>query len=437
MNFIKYTYVFLCFFVATCFINAKEDQKIKVEVGARDIKKVSLVLITIGEYDRKSLNVVSEVIAKDLEFTGQFSVALSHKEVVPHKKEIKALEASGYSVAIFIEGDKKGRAFDIRMYDVKKAAMVTDRGYEVDKKSELPRGWGHAIADLVLEKLTKNKGFFSSKMCYCKQVAGDRQVCIADYDGAHEQVVARAHMLIAPRWNLDEDEPAIFYSKYTSTNIRLMKRDLVTGKQGAVASYEGLNMLPTFSFVRDEMILCLSCKGSNQLYSAVYNKKKKEYKFTQLTFNSGNNISPTLLDNGDIVFCSDFESSLPQLYKLIRATGDMTCMSGTDQVCFAPLYCPVNKKVAYSKMIDGTAQIFIYSILMGTEKQLTVDAGHKQEVTWSPCGNYLAYEFSLGNQKRIAIQSLLTGKRTFITSETDACRYPSWSLNFTIFPALI
>ena len=87
-------------------------------------------------------------------------------------------------------------------------------------------------------------------------------------------------------------------------------------------------------------------------------------------------------------------------------------------------------------MVDGCGQLFLYNTKTGVHKQITFDDGHKQEASWSPCGNYLAFGFSNDKVKRIAIQNVYTGKRIFVTSEHSVCTYPSWSMNFTVIPVI-
>lgn len=411
-----------------------QEQKpaLEIQIGAKETRKVPVVLITVG--DEQYLNEVCAVVKKDMEWTDQFIVTNLHMKSMPHKKEIKQFEHDGYALFLFISYNKKKKSYEVLLYDVHKGSMVTSKGYLVKKESKEPRGWAHAIADLIVEVLTNQKGMFSSKLVYCKEIThGKRYVCISDYDGSHEQKIAQAFFLLAPRWNNDEDDPAILYSRQTPSNIRLMHINLGTGKEKAIASYEGLNMLPTFSSTTNEMVVCLSCKGGRHLFSCNYDPSTK-MKFTQLTFNDGNNIWPTITEDNNIIFCSDFEDNRPQLYKLDRNKDELTCLSEPWDVCFAPSYCPVNKKVVYTKMVDGIGQLWIYHTKTGKHTQITYDQGHKQEASWSPCGNYIVYCLGNGASKCLVMHNLLTGTKRKITSPSVQCSYPSWSMNFSVFP---
>ncbi len=432
----KYIIIFIsCLFLLNGYSKNNVQENMQVHVGAKESKKVKLALVFIES--KGSTQEIASVVSKDLFFADTFDLNVLHMKAVPHKKEIQNLKDKGFSLVVFIDENYKKKICDIRLYDVKKGSMITDKGYVVHRSGRSEKMWAHEISDLIIEKLTNSKGFFCSKLAYCKQLSsGQRCICVSNYDGTDEHIVAKGKLLLAPRWNQDDEHPCILYSRYTSSNVCLMEIDLRLGSQKTVVSYEGLNILPAFAPDSNEVVLCLSCRGNTQLYGYRYNRNKKPVNFIQITFNNGNNISPTILDDGKIIFCSDFQLGKPQLYLLDRSDDKLTCLSDNEDVCFSPVYCSVNKKVAYTKMVDGIGQLFLYNVNTGVHKQITFDEGHKQEASWSPCGNYIAFGLSNGNSKRICIQNIFTNKRFFVTDQDSLCTYPSWSLNFKNFPIL-
>jgi Tol biopolymer transport system component len=120
---------------------------------------------------------------------------------------------------------------------------------------------------------------------------------------------------VAPRWHTQA--PMIFFSQLTKENNRLMALDLNSKKPRIISSYEGLNMHPSFSEDGSKSVLCLSGRKNSELYlydQKICNKLKKKV-YIQLTHNEGNNASPCLLPNGNVVFCSDYETGNPQIPK--------------------------------------------------------------------------------------------------------------------------
>ncbi len=407
-------------------LNAKP---LRVQVGSKVAQKTRIALVPLGE--SKTLLQAISVVKDDLEFTHQFDVEVIKQGAVGSKQVVKQLHKKGYPVAMFLSEKPEEEFSEVRLYNTRKAKMI--KGYKIPYVATMPRSWGHTIADACLPILTGKEGFFSSKLAFYKEEGDKKQICVADYNGkVTRPLVHLKRTAVAPRWNNDSENPLVLYSEYTPVNVRLMSTNLQGKKQVAV-NFDGLNMLPSFSEDGSEVVMCLSQNENTQIYSYGYNKKSGEPTYTQLTHNDGNNISPTLMENGDVVFCSDYQRGKPQIYRLKRKRGSIKRLS-VGGSCYNPAYSVVAQKVAYSQMVEGTAQIMVYDFKTKKEKQVTKGHGHKMECSWSPCGNYLAFSYEAGKQKRIAVHSLLTNKRRYLTSATQRCSFPSWSINYSRFP---
>lgn len=417
---------FLLVILSFTSLNAK---LLHVQVGSKAAQKTKLALVSLGK--STALDQAIHVIKDDLEFTHQFDVEVIKQGTVGSKKAIRDLHAKGYPVALFISEKPEERFSEVRVYNTRKAKMI--KGYKIPYVATLPRSWGHTIADACLPVLTGKDGFFSSKLAFYKEEGAKKQICVADYNGkVTRPLVQIKTTAVAPRWNNDPENPLVLYSVYTPLNVELMTTDLQGNKRVAV-SFDGLNMEPAFSEDGNEVVMCLSQNENTQIYSYSYNKKSGKPTYTQLTHNDGNNISPTLMENGDVIFCSDYQNGKPQIYRLKRRRGVLKRLS-SGGACYNPSYSSAVQKVAYSQMVEGTAQIMVYDFKTKQEQQVTFGHGHKIECSWSPCGNYLAFSYESGKNKRIAVHSLLTGKRRYLTSVNQRCSYPSWSINYSRFP---
>ena len=410
--------IFSFVLAVTCFVSLNA-----LSVSSKGTKKVPVMVMGIGS-DKSELEKLCQTIKTDLGFTGQFAVDVEFSQEVPTTKKIKGINKT-HPLLVAVTSDGKKEKMEWRLYDTNSSTMK--RGKSVKKRGNLMRDWGHSLSDGILNALTDAPGFFGSKIAFCRQTKKNTtDIYMMDYDGSSvKKLLSLDSLAIAPRWNNDISQPLILYSQYTPTNVRLMYTSL-EGKTGIAADFDGLNMLPAFSADGTDVILCLSVEGSSQLYRYVHYAKKHKGKYIPLTNNKGNNISPTVMPNGDIIFCSDFESKKPQIYKMDSKGRNWNRLT-EGGFCTSPSYCAANNKLAFIKNISGRGQIMVYD--METEKlvQLTSDASHKEECCWSPCGNYMLFGTDDGKKKRLAHISLLTKRRTYITDGTFNDGYPSWS----------
>lgn len=312
--------------------------------------------------------------------------------------------------------------------------MLVGKNYK--KQGRSPEQWAHHIADSVWPTLTGQPGPFSTKIAYCKEVKRQgkkvlKHIYIADYDGKNEKLlVSTATVSIAPRWNRDPNNPLLFYSEHTNDNVRLVVADMY-GRRKIVSNFDGLNMLPAFSPDGKKVVFCASRGDGNcQLY---YYKKGV---FKKLTNNTGNNIAPTFSEDGKtLFFCSDFETRGPQIYRYVFNTEKMNRITHGGY-CVSPSYCQQNNKLAYAKMIRGTMQVFLYDLTTKKHRQITRDAGNKEECSWSPCGNYLLFAVETSKESRLALLNLTSHHRRFITAGGSVCCYPAWSCPYKRFPCI-
>ena len=277
------------------------------------------------------------------------------------------------------------------------------------------------------------KGPCLSSLAYCKRLSNNHKViCVSDYLCQNEITLVKAKTLnVAPRWH--SKVPYLFYTQFTKNNNRLMSVNLKNRKHNIVASYKGLNMHPSFSPDGTKAVLCFSGGENSELYLYDQTLCKKYGKriYTKLTNNGGNNISPTLLENDNVIFCSDFQTRLPQIYYL-NNKNKKTIRLTHGGYCAAPSYCAKNNNVIYTKVVNHVFQLFIMNFNKKVEKQLTFDKFDKHEPFWSECGNYIIFTFDCKDDAnfrvaQIAVLNINSGKIRVLTHDFRPKSYPCWT----------
>jgi len=239
---------------------------------------------------------------------------------------------------------------------------------------------------------------------------------------------------VVPCWH--SSKPLLFYTQLAHQANRLMAVDVRTGKNSIVASFAGLNMQPSVSKDGKKIVMCLSRSDNTELYLYDRDESLKQDKrvFYTLTKNGANNVSPTLLPSGDVIFCSDFETKTPHIYCLSAKTKKTHRISGGGY-CTSPTYCEREHAIVYSKPVKGTFQLFKVMLDENNKKkeevQLTSNEGDKHNPSISPCGKYVLFSYrclSTGQKliKQIASLNCMSGVIRVLTRGLEEKSFPAW-----------
>lgn len=411
------------------------DQTVHVAVRAIAHEKMNIFLGYVGDDATHELQEITNIIAADFQMTEQCVVKIQHFQNLQKKSEIQNLYQQNFYIAIFITQEKDGLSW--RLYDTQQAEMVAGKKYE--KKGTVLRGWAHNLADQIWQEFMGSASCFSSKIAYCKQLwvkhnGRDKvykHIYIVDADGKHVRpLIEVPTVCLAPRWSNQPNDPILFYSENTLSNVRLVMANMY-GKRRTICSFDGLNMLPAFSDDHKNIVFCLSKDGSTQLYHSFLDAQHTRI-FNRMTQNSADNFSPCYIDDRTVAFVSDYKSKYPGIYVIDMKSLRITPLA-TDGYCACPAYCKANNKLLYSKMIGRAMQIFTYDFSTKVHEQLTTGAESKEEGSWSPCGNFMIFAARSHGASRIARYNLLTGRMQYLTPVSENCTYPAWSPVHTVF----
>jgi len=435
-------------------IDPKTDEQISFTVN-NDVKQYSTVkclMVCVG--NSNELLKVAKLLKFDLEFTDQLDVEIKKHDTELDAEKMANLSKQGFSLCLSLKelaknesnkkDDKKDSQKNSKKNNIKNNIEVAITLKDPSTSQvffEKKVSWSdktaifdaHTMADQLLPVLTGEKGPMLSTLAYCEQLSSKHKIiCIADYACMKKRILVQNYTLnVAPCWH--SKAPILFFSQFTRRNSRLMSIDIASKKQSIVCSYDGLNMQPSFSQDGIQAVLCLSGSGNSELYfydQTVCNKLKKRI-FTPLTHNKGSNVSPCLLPNGDVVFCSDFETGYPQIYYLDQKKKSTRVLTSGRGYCASPSYCINSHAIIYSRYVRGVFQLFSLDIQAKKprERQLTFSTGDKLDPVWSPCGKYAAFSYNCPDKKgqQIATLNCRSGKIKVLTTGKEPKSFPSWT----------
>lgn len=123
----------------------------------------------------------------------------------------------------------------------------------------------HRIADYIYEKLTGEKGIFSTRIAYVTKSGAHYRLWIADADGENSQsALSSPEPIISPAWAPNGTQLA--YVSFESRKPVVHVHDVASGHRRLLANFRGSNSAPAWSPDGSRLAVTLSRDGGSQLY---------------------------------------------------------------------------------------------------------------------------------------------------------------------------
>src|SRR3970282_552765 len=230
------------------------DAQLSIEITGAGAQRIPIAVAPLaGEgalLDASGVG-ISAIVRADLERSGLVR-GLEVPPLVPQPTEASNVNYAEWksrladalvlgSVAVRTDG-----RFDVRfrLYAVVKQGPVGGVAYTMSR--EQLRATAHRIADYVYEKLTGEKGVFSTKIAYVVKRGIRYELQIADADGANEQAMLVSHEpIISPAWSPDGSKLAVALSREGASQLFLINADGSGVRR--LANSSGIDTEPVFS----------------------------------------------------------------------------------------------------------------------------------------------------------------------------------------------
>ena len=368
---------------------------------------------------------VGEVIGADLARTGIFKL-VNTAGVTPlptEPSEVNFADWSGRSAEALVIGKiepaGEGRVeVRFRLFDVGKQAQLASYSYVV-APAQL-RATAHRIADVIYERLTGDKGVFSTKITYVVKRGRRYELQVADADGFNAQsVLASNEPIMSPAWSPDGSRLA--YVSFDQKKPIVVVQNLAQGTTKVVANYRGNNSAPAWSPDSRYLAVALSKDGLTQIYRIPANGGDAE----RLTDSAGIDTQPAYSPDGQtIAFTSDRGGS-PQVYRMPASGGAATRVTFEGTYNVGPRFSPDGKSIAFVQREGGRYRIASLELSTGQVTVLT-DGTLDDSPTYAPNGKMVLYEAQVGGRGQLAAVSGDGRVRQRLTSAAGDVQDPAW-----------
>lgn len=368
---------------------------------------------------------VSEVVAADLARTGLFRMVntVGVSPVPTEPSEVNFVDWTTRNAEALVIGKieplPEGRVeVRFRLFDVTRQSQLASFAYVVSP-AQL-RATAHRIADVIYEKLTGDKGVFSTKITYVVKRSGRYELQVADADGFNAQsVVASNEPIISPAWSPDGSRLA--YVSFDQKKPVVVVQNLAQGAARVVANFRGNNSAPAWSPDGRTLAVALSKDGLTQIYRIPATGGAAQ----RLTDSSGIDTQPSFSPDGQwIAFTSDRGGS-PQIYRMPAAGGPAQRLTFEGSYNVAPRFSPDGKSLAFVQREGGRFRIAALELATGQVTVLT-DGTLDDSPSFSPNGKMILYEAQVGGRGQLAAVSSDGRVRQRLTSAAGDVQDPSW-----------
>jgi TolB protein len=393
-----------------------------------DVSGVGLtqVPISIVAFKGEALTVqkISAIVAADLERSGQFrhidagALALDENTQPDmstfRQKAVDAMAAG--SVTRLTDG-----RFDVRfrLWDVVKGTNLGGKQYTVIAPSL--RTAAHNISDYIYEKLTGDKGVFSTKIAYVTKTGASYTLWTADADGENAIAQLRnTEPIISPAWSPNGAQLA--YVSFESRKPEVWVFDMNTRARRLVAGFKGSNSGPSWSPDGRTLAITLSRDGNSQIYAVSASGGEP----TRLTRSESIDTEATYSADGKSIYFMSDRGGAPQIYKMGASGGSATRVTFTGNYNISPSLSPDGKWLAYISRTGGGYKLFVMDLASGVTNAIT-DSNADEKPSFAANSKLIIYATKLQG-KEVLMSTTVDGRiKSRLAGASGDIREPAWA----------
>ena len=357
----------------------------RVEIKGTGAAQIPIVLGRFRDEDRQPQS-ISAIVRADLERSGIFKivdgVAPGDENGLPDYNKLRAAGADAVvagSATRLADGKIDVR---FRLWDVVKGA---DLGGQSEPSLPVDlRLAAHHVSDQIYQKLTGERGIFSTRIAYVTKASGKFTLRITDADGENIQAaLIDNEPIISPSWSPDGAELA--YVTFHDRKAKVVIRNVRQGTVREVAAFKGSNSAPSFSPDGRTLAVTLSRDGG----SHVYLMDRNGGNVRRITESTGIDTEAKFsADGASLYFVSD-RGGGPQIYRQSVSGGAAQRVTFNGAYNISPAVSPDGKLLAYISR-GGGFQVMVMDLGTGEVRGVS-DTNADESPSFAPNSRYIIY----------------------------------------------
>jgi TolB protein len=401
------------------------EAQLSIEITGAGAQRIPVALVPFAGENALQPG-ISTIIRADLERSGLFR-GLELPPIVPEPTEATTINYAEWRSRLadaLLVGSVQPRPdgrFEarFRLYDVVKQVPLGGVAYTLGK--EQLRATAHRISDFVYEKLTGEKGVFSTRIAYVVKRGNRYELQISDYDGAGaETALASFEPIISPVWSPDGKRLA--YVSFEAKKPVVYVHSLVDGKRRVIANFKGSNSAPAWTPDGNRLAVVLSREGGSQMFMINADGTGLRRLATSTSIDTEPRFSP---DGQWIYFTSD-RGGTPQLYRMPASGGEPQRISFEGSYNVTPRISPDGKTIAYiTRNPAGKFQVALLD-LSNRQVQILTDSDRDESPSFSPNGRMILLATVINERGVLSAVSADGRVKQRLSTAAGDVREPAW-----------
>lgn len=371
---------------------------------------------------------LTEIINNDLRLSGQFKMIQSPASASSELASVGLWRQAGADSLLngrvnVIGSNRYDVSFEL-LDTIAQGRVLMKKNFQVSGNELRPLA--HHISDLVYEKLTGERGIFSTRIAYVlvqRQGARSRySLEIADADGYNPQsLLVSSEPIMSPSWSPDGQQ--IAYVSFEKKKAQIFTVAVETGKRRLVTDFSGINGAPNWSTDGRQLAVVLSKGGNPKIYTVdLANGNLK-----QLTFGEAIDTEPRFSPDGRSLLFTSGRGGSPQVYKLTLADGSISRVTYDGGYNARASYTSDQKHIVMlHREEDRRFNIGVQDMDNGHVTALTF-APLDESPSVSPNGRLVLYATRYQDKGVLGIVSLDGRIRMRLPSREGDVQEPAWS----------
>ncbi|MCW8206242.1 Tol-Pal system protein TolB [Verminephrobacter aporrectodeae subsp. tuberculatae] len=373
--------------------------------------------------DAQAPQKMSAIVQADLERSGQFravdAAAVAFDETARPDLALWRQKGADSLVAGSVARLADGR-FDVRfrLWDLVKGQDLGGQSFAVGT-GDL-RLVAHRMADFVYEKLTGERGVFSTRIAYVTKAGPRYSLWVADADGENAQsALSSPEPIISPAWSPSGGQLA--YVSFESRKPVVYVHDVASGRRRLIANFRGSNSAPAWAPDGRSLAVTLSRDGGSQLYTIDANGGEPR----RLMQSAGIDTEPAFSSDGRSIYFVSDRGGAPQIYKVGTAGGNAERVSFSGSYNISPSVSPDGRWLAYISRVAGAFKLHVMDLSSGAVNAIT-ESTADENPSFAPNSRLIVY--ATQQQGREALMtSTLDGKiKARLSGQAGDIREPDW-----------